>query len=110
MLGGRRKKFAAFFVAYFVPWKQGDTADECVPYPLEPATLRAWMGHKGGYGPLNPILFSPQKKSSARLFPTSSSRQPVRVAEAFRIGPGAKARVVHVWPTYRWHPARRASS
>ena len=41
----RRKKFAAFFVAYFVPWKQGDTADECVPYPLEPATLRAWMGH-----------------------------------------------------------------
>ena len=41
----RRNKFAAFFVANFVPWKQGSTADECVPYPLEPATLRAWMGH-----------------------------------------------------------------
>ncbi len=25
---------------------------------------------KGGYGPLNPILFSPQKKANARLFPT----------------------------------------
>ena len=42
---------------------------------------------KGEYGPLNPILFSPQKKACARLFPTSSHRQPVRVAEALRIGP-----------------------
>ena len=67
-------------------------------------------GAKGGYGPLNPILFSPQKKACARLFPTSSHRQPVRVAEALRIGPGAKARVVHLWATCRWHPARRASS
>jgi hypothetical protein len=65
---------------------------------------------KGEYGPLNPILFSPQKKSCARLFPTSSHRQPVRVAEALRIGPGAKARVVHLRATYRWHPASRASS
>jgi hypothetical protein len=65
---------------------------------------------KGGYGPLNPILFSPQKKASARLIPTSSFRQPVRVAEALRIGPGAKARVVHRWTTCRWHLVRRASS
>ena len=65
---------------------------------------------KGEYGPLNPILFSPQKKASARLFPTSSHRQPVRVAEALRIGPGAKARVVHLWATCRWHLVRRASS
>ena len=64
---------------------------------------------KGEYGPLNP-LFSPQKKANARFFPTSSLRQPVRVAEALRIGPGAKARVVHLWATYRWHPASRASS
>ena len=48
--------------------------------------------NKGEYGPLNPILFSPQKKACARLFPTSSHRQPVRVAKALRIGPGAKAR------------------
>jgi hypothetical protein len=65
---------------------------------------------KGEYGPLNPILFSPQKKASARLFPTSSHRQPVRVAEALRIGPGAKARVVHLWATCRWYLVRRASS
>ena len=41
----RREKFAAFFVANFVPWKQGDDADECRPHPLEPATLRGWMAH-----------------------------------------------------------------
>jgi len=68
------------------------------------------LSDKGEYGPLNPILFSPQKKACARLFPTSSLHQPVRVAEALRIGPGAKARVVHVWPTCRWHLVRRASS
>ena len=65
---------------------------------------------KGAYGPLNPFLFSPQKKACARHFPTSSFCQPVRVAEALRIGPGAKARVVHLWATCRWHLVRRASS
>ena len=62
---------------------------------------------KGGYGPLFSFLFSPQKID---FLPSHRLPPPVRVSMAFQIGPGAKARVVHLWGTCRWHLVRRASS
>ena len=41
----KREKFAAFYVANFVPWKQGDTEDDCVPPPLTAEVLRGWCRH-----------------------------------------------------------------
>jgi ATP-dependent Clp protease ATP-binding subunit ClpA len=64
-------------------------------------------GGKGGYGPLFSCHFSPHKFD---LSPHLRLPPPIRVSRAFQISPGAKARVVHRWTTYRWHPARRASS
>ena len=67
---------------------------------------------KGGYGPLNRSCFPRKRKPALASSPHLTHRQPVRVAEALRIGPGAKpkARLVHLWATCRWHLVRRASS
>ena len=41
----KRAKFAAFYVANFVPWEQGDEEEDCQPCTLTPETLRGWHDH-----------------------------------------------------------------
>ena len=66
----RRRKFATYTVALFVPWEHGETTEDCKPPQLTPATLLAWRQHLQSLAERE--LVEPTDESTANDMPMSS--------------------------------------